>query len=153
MLNRASKASIAVFCAVLMFAAGFATARLQTAAKPETAPPQPPAVAETKPLAVSVIIDANDGTPLVSPEIAWEEGLTAFRALQKFSEQAAFAIDYKDYGGDLGVFVQAIHGKNDPDGKKWWQFWVNGKYAVKGSSVTALRPGDSVFWKLAPQMQ
>lgn len=100
---------------------------------------------------VSVVVDADNG-PKAVPEIPWEEGMTAFRALQKSAERASFNLEYKDYGGDMGVFITSINGQTGENQKAWWQFWVNGKYADKGASTYTLNPGDSVYWTLSSQM-
>lgn len=139
--------------ALALFLLGFTTARLFPAQKGVGVPAQQAVMPTEKPRHVSVIIDAGDDKAIISPEIAWEGDMTVFRALQKLSEQATFDLVYKDYGGDMGVFVESIDGKQDPQKKKWWQFWVNGRYADKGASAYGLAPGDSVYWKLSSQMQ
>lgn len=142
----------ATMLGAVLFVSGFAVAKILPPT-PAPAPAETKTTAtETKPSFVSVIVDAGDDKLIISPEIAWEDKLTAFKALQKLAEQATFDLEYKDYGGDMGVFITSIDGKNDPAKKMWWQFWVNGKYADKGAGNYELNPGDSVFWKLSSQM-
>ncbi len=154
MTSKAYRWLFGAILALSLFLLGFTTARLLPPRSPNPTVPAKQA-SEERPKArfVSVFVDAGDDKVIISPEIAWEEKMTVFKALQKLSEQATFDLDYKDYGGDMGVFVNSIDGKKDPQKKKWWQFWVNGKYADKGAGSYELSPGDSVFWKLSSQMQ
>ena len=153
MTSKVFRPLLAAALAIILFLLGYTSARLLPQSQPAAPPVQKIAVVAPKPQFVSVIVDAGDDKAIISPEIAWEDKLTAFKALQKLSEQATFDLEYKNYGGDMCVFVTSIDGKLDPSKKKWWQFWVNGKYADKGASSYELKPGDSVYWKLSSQMQ
>ena len=71
--------------------------------------------------------------------INFEESDTAWDVLQ--SEVGFDNIEYQDYGGDLGIFVQGINGVK-PSGNKFWLFKVNGKGAEVGISSYKVQDGD-----------
>lgn len=135
---------------VAVFFLGFSTARLmpqqkadktriESALKPQT---------ETRPALVSVMVDFGDGKMPSASDIVWHEGQSVFDALKLFDDRAGLRIKSKDYGGDMGVFVESIGDKQDPEKKAWWQYWVNNEYGKISSSSYKLKPGDVVMWKL-----
>lgn len=58
-------------------------------------------------------------------------------------------LEYRDFGGDMGVFIESIEGvgKRRGDEGKWWQFWVNGEYAELGVSSVEVTPGDEIEFR------
>ena len=71
--------------------------------------------------------------------VKFDEGDTAWDALQAAVE--VDNIEYQDYGGDLGIFVQSINDVK-PAGNKFWLFKVNGKGADVGVSAYEVQDGD-----------
>lgn len=71
--------------------------------------------------------------------INFEESDTAWDVLQ--SVVGIDNIEFQDYGGDLGIFVQGINGVK-PSGNKFWLFKVNGKGAEVGISSYKVQDGD-----------
>lgn len=67
-------------------------------------------------------------------------------------KQSALKIEYKDYGGDMGVFVTSL-GDIGPDkeGKKWWQYFINNEYAKMGVSTQSVKNGDIVEFKFSEE--
>ncbi|MFA5185522.1 MAG: DUF4430 domain-containing protein [Patescibacteria group bacterium] len=146
--------SVLVLC-VAVFFLGFTTARLMPEKTEKIVEPTALTITEPekKPDTVSVMVDFGDGRIHSATDIAWHEGESVFDALKLYDDKASFGIKYKDYGGDLGVFVESIEGKTDPKKKAWWQYWVNNQYGKIGSSSYKLKAGDVVMWKLTTGQQ
>jgi len=128
---------------------GFAVAQLvpvKTAGNPPSCVAQT-VITDEKAKTVSVMIDEGDGTIKIVRDLAWHDNDTAYDALKQASEKAGAALGVKDYGGELGVFIESIDGKK---GSKdaWWQYWVNNVYGEKGASTALIKPGDVMEWKL-----
>ena len=98
----------------------------------------------------NIVADNQDNKTKTEYLIVAKKRQSVADALFDFCEQNNIKVKYKDYGGDLGIFVQAIgQVPKDIDKKsdKWWQFWVNGKYSNKGASSYIVNPGDKILWK------
>jgi len=68
--------------------------------------------------------------------------------LLKEAEKDGLNFEYQDYGGSLGVFIKSINNIGpDPDGKKWWQYWINNEYAKMGVSSQKVSAGDIIEFK------
>ena len=81
-------------------------------------------------------------------DVAIGDDSSVFEILQKIASENNIELNYKDYGGDMGVFIESINGKqNDFDSGYYWQYWVNGQYAKVGASSYELQDGDVVEWK------
>lgn len=96
---------------------------------------------------IEISLDYGDGE---DPEIYYthyRSGVSVFETLESASELNDFELEYTDYGGDLGVFVESINGHSGGDGE-WWQFWVNGEYQMSGMSSVIVNPGDIIELKL-----
>lgn len=136
---------------VAVFFLGFATARLmpgQNTPQKAVVAPVPSPVTDQAAKKISLMIDFGDGKIWTSSEEVWHDGESVYDALKQFSDRLTLDLKVKDYGGDLGVFVEAINGKQDPKNKAWWQYWVNNEYGKIGASSAKLKPGDVVMWKL-----
>lgn len=94
-----------------------------------------------------------------------EERITSFENLAVTAPKSVFdlleettaahdiELQYKDYGGDLGAMVEAIGtAANDFSAGRYWQYWLNGEYALVGASAQALKDGDMVEWKLTGEV-
>jgi hypothetical protein len=93
----------------------------------------------------SLMIDYGDGKVKTYQDVS---GSTVFNVLKNASEKNNFDLKYKDYGGELGMFIESIDGiGKDPSGKKWWQYWVNNKYSQVGVSAYTVSPGDVIELK------
>lgn len=108
---------------------------------PDNAP-----IAQNQPQAsASLMIDYGDGRIKTYESLS---GSTVFDVLKQASEKNGVDLKYKNYGGDMGVFVELIDGVgNDPAGKKWWQYWVNNKYSQVGAGSYSIQPGDVIEFK------
>ncbi|MFA6429993.1 MAG: DUF4430 domain-containing protein [Patescibacteria group bacterium] len=129
---------------VVVFYGGYAygvSRRVATTA-PEVAP-----VVQTAELLVSVMVDEGDGTIKIVRDIAWRENQTVFDVLKEATEKGNMKLGFKDYGGDMGVFIESIDEKKGSM-DAWWQYWINNTYGEKGASTAIVKPGDVMVWKL-----
>ena len=77
---------------------------------------------------------------------------TVEQVLVRATEQYGLLFDTKDYGEDLGVFVEAINGvAGDADRGTYWHFYVNDTLSPVGASAAMVKPGDEVTWKYERQ--
>lgn len=77
-----------------------------------------------------------------------ESGDTVFDLLKKTTEQNNLEFSYKDYGGEMGIFVESINSiKNSISDNRFWQYWVNNVYAQVGAGSYELKDGDVIEWK------
>lgn len=96
----------------------------------------------------SLMVDYGNGKVETYNDIVVKSGETVFDVLKKATENRKVDLKYKDYGGDLGIFVESIGGiGKDPFGKKWWQYWVNNKYSQVGASTYKVVSGDIIEFK------
>lgn len=72
-------------------------------------------------------------------QVAVEQGKTAWDVLR--DAVAEQNVEFKDYGGDLGIFISAINGVK-PTGNKFWLFKVNGESSKVGVSSYKVQSGD-----------
>ncbi len=66
-------------------------------------------------------------------------------------ESKELEINYKDYGGDLGLFIEKIDGVGGDDSGRWWQYWVNNIYSLVGVSAYDVKKGDVIMFKYTSQ--
>lgn len=78
------------------------------------------------------------------------EGETAWDAVRGVVGQDNIA--YKDYGGDLGIFISSINNVI-PQGNKFWLFKVNGEGSKVGVSSYKLKDGDKIEFVIAEAVQ
>ncbi|MCH7882934.1 DUF4430 domain-containing protein [Patescibacteria group bacterium] len=98
---------------------------------------------------VSLMLDFGNGTIKTFRDIEWKQGMNVFDLLKSVAGKNNLEFSYKDYEGDLGVFIKSIDNlENSAEGNFWWQYWVNNKYGKVGSSNYILKPGDVIEWKL-----
>jgi len=102
---------------------------------------------------VSIMIDDGMSISTMSdvPMIATS---TVFDVLRIVSEDKSIDLKYKDYGGELGMFIETIDGLPEEGSKDmWWQYWVNNEYGVIGASNMTVSAGDIILWKLTGNQQ
>ena len=97
---------------------------------------------------VSIMIDWQDGEIESFTGQVITATTSVFDLLEKVMREQDMDLEYKDYGAETGVMVEAIGAaKNDFALDQWWQFWVNNEYAQVGASNHLLVDGDTVEWK------
>ena len=67
--------------------------------------------------------------------------------MQEELTNKGIALEYDDYGRELGVLITKIGDKKNGEDGKYWQYFVNGEYAKVGVSQYGLKAGDAVEWK------
>lgn len=106
-----------------------------------------PEVEVEKEIKASLLLDFGEGNIKNFENIQLEKEKTVFNLLKKVTKANNLELSYKEYPG-MGVFIESIDNiKNDPQKNKFWQYWVNGKYAQVGASKFILKEGDFVEWK------
>lgn len=99
---------------------------------------------------VSLILNFGDSDIKKFNNIVLRDNFTVFDILKEIIAANNINFDYKDYGGDMGVFVNAIGEKtNNFNSGYYWQYWINGQYSKVGASSYKLKAGDVVEWKYA----
>ena len=101
---------------------------------------------------VTLMLDTGD-TIKTFTDLPYHNGETVFDLLASLASTSDIKLATKDYGGDLGVFIQSINGVGLGDKNKWWQFWVNNKYSTVGASAYVLHAGDDVVFKFTSSQQ
>ncbi len=96
----------------------------------------------------SLMIDYGNGKLDTFTNLSIPKQAKVFDLLKSAVATKNIKLEYKDYGGDLGVFIESIHGigKNTA-GQKWWQYWVNNSYSYVGVSGYEVKPGDVIELK------
>lgn len=107
------------------------------------------AVGENIAQTLNLQIDLGDGSGILKfndVEINNNENL--FNVMQRVTEQNDIEFSYKDFGGDLGIFIESINNSAEQKSKtKWWQYWINNEYAQVGISGYKVKHGDEVIFK------
>lgn len=94
-------------------------------------------------------IEFPDGTKDYHVKVSDET--TVAEILQVAKEQYALNISSKDYGGDMGIFIEGFNGiTGDERAGLFWQFYINGKLSPTGISSATIRAGDVITWKYEP---
>ncbi|MCU0679256.1 MAG: DUF4430 domain-containing protein [Planctomycetes bacterium] len=148
------KTAAKIIIVIAVFLAGFYFGQRQAVAPalpPEDLPSAviTPAVPEARDyITASLSVDKGAGEPASFENITIPATSTVFSFLKEMTAANDIDLQYKDYGGDLGVMVEAINGAvNDFAANRYWQYWLNGQYALVGASGQALKDGDKVEWK------
>ena len=113
-----------------------------------TEPPSPTLLTEEVTVqTLSLEFDSEDEILEFSDvEINSDENL--FDVLQRVTQQNAVEFSYKDFGGDLGIFIESINNSSQQGSKtKWWQYWVNGEYSKVGVSSYQIKAGDDILFR------
>ncbi len=97
---------------------------------------------------VNLMLDFGNSEIKTFNNIAIKKDWTVFKLLEKVTAENNIELTYKDYGGDLGVFIESIGGVgNDFNADKFWQYWVNNKYAEIGVGNYDLKNNDVIELK------
>ncbi len=93
-----------------------------------------------------LMVDYGNDTLSTFNDIAIAESDTVLSGLQKSLKEKKVEVGTKEYNG-LGTLVTKIGPQENGQGKKYWQYWVNGKHPDVGADKYLLKPGDVVEWK------
>lgn len=97
---------------------------------------------------VALRIDFGDEDTRNFSDIPYVTGATAFSILKN----AMVPIVYDPSTG-AGVFVRQIGEKKNGDGGRYWQYWVNGQFALVAADKYLLKRGDQVKWEFAAEQK
>ena len=94
----------------------------------------------------SVLIDTSSDL-LGFQNIPIQANDTVWSILDRLSgEQSDLAVESEQYQ-DMGVLVKSIKSFVNGADDKYWQYWVNNKYAEVAADKQVVRPGDIIMWK------
>jgi hypothetical protein len=93
---------------------------------------------------VFLTINNGQGNPRES-EFVFEEGITAFDLLDKYSKQQNLTLKTKSY--DAGIFIEAIGSVENGQDGKYWMYYVNGQMPMVAADKQELTEGDKVEFK------
>ncbi len=94
---------------------------------------------------ISLILNFGDSDVKRFNNVVLKDNFTVFDILKEIIAANNINFDYKDYGGDMGVFVNGIGEKtNDFDSGYYWQYCINGQYSKVGASSYKLKASDVV---------
>ncbi len=109
---------------------------------------------QTQATTANLMVDYGNGKVGTYNDLVITNGATVFDVLKQAADKNKIDLKYKDYGGELGVFIDSIGGVGkDPSGKSWWQYWVNDKYSQIGASTYKIQKGDVVEFKFIQGQQ
>jgi len=135
---------VKIIAIVIIFFGGFWLGQNQAQAPADT---QTAVLAPTE-ITVNLKIDFGSDRNETYDNIYISATGSVYDLLKAIEKSNNVIIGVKDYGGDMGVLVEAIGGiTNDPKTGTYWQYWVNGQYAKVGASTYQLKSGDEVEWK------
>lgn len=77
--------------------------------------------------------------PAVTASFAVEPGQNAWTAIQQ--ALGASNLTFRDFGGDLGIFISGFYGVQ-AEGDHFWEFFVNGQSSDVGVSGYIVKDGD-----------
>ncbi|MBI2462961.1 MAG: DUF4430 domain-containing protein [Candidatus Spechtbacteria bacterium] len=80
----------------------------------------------------------------LAPTISYQ-GVEGKNALELLKQH--YSIQSKDYGHDLGEFVEAIDGIT-PQKDEFWALFVNSKSSMVGASSYITKNGDVIEWRI-----
>jgi hypothetical protein len=101
---------------------------------------------------VAFVINPGNGFAKVIPSAELRTDENLFDVLNRAAKGANVELAYKDYGGAMGVFLTSI-ASTSATSDKWWQYWVNGRYANVGISSYKPQPKDVIEFKLTNEQQ
>lgn len=105
----------------------------------------PPAQTPTQ--KIKVITKINAGRRAGNYVTDYISGENAFELLKRITNGD---IEYTDWGGDLGMFVDCIGGVcRTKYYEYFWSLYINGRLSEVGASGYITKPNDTIEWKYA----
>ncbi|MDD5726542.1 MAG: DUF4430 domain-containing protein [Patescibacteria group bacterium] len=126
---------VALLLLLVMTGAGCAT-------QPQPASPQPTPARQTVQEQVTLKVLDKAYTQ------AFVKDQTVYEFMKALEASQDFKFDGKDYGQEMGFFVQSINSQtNDNTKNLYWVFYLNDKKSDVGISSARLNPNDVITWK------
>lgn len=114
------------------------------AASPTSSPAAIAAPAATQ----SVQLAIESPNSVQNFDISVSSPLTVAAILDRAQRENGLAVETKDYGGSLGLFIEALNGVHNDSAKQlYWHLYINGQRSPLGASNAVAQPGDAVTWK------
>lgn len=96
----------------------------------------------------TVTILVNDAGSEKEVKVFVVPGEAVITVMERAQSLSLATLETKDFGGELGVFVEAINGiRNDVASSKYWTLYINGERSNVGASLEIVQPGDTITWK------
>jgi len=128
----------------LIFLLAFTLTGAGCAKAPETTQPS---IVPTQSVTSTLTLIVDDK----SYSTTYQDNLSVYDLMVNVRNNQDFTFDGKDYGPDMGFFVESINGiKGDSEKNLYWVFYLNDKKAETGISATNLNPNDVITWKYEP---
>lgn len=143
-MYRSRPALLAVVALLIGFGAGYLIGLNDR--RPVSAPSpveQPAAFQEAK---ASVMLDFGDDKIKTALDLPFSAGATALDILKIAAESHKLEVQTKDYG-NLGIMVIKIGERENGQGEKYWQYWVNNRHPDVGAGAYLVQPDDVIEWK------
>lgn len=100
----------------------------------------------TPPAVQAILLEIKNGAAIQTYSLAFTGEVTVADLLEQAKAQGLPLVT-KDYGGSLGLFVEAMNGQaSDPATQRYWHLYVNDRRSPLGASSTRVKAGDSVRW-------
>ena len=96
---------------------------------------------------ITFVVNKLDKKALIVENVDFEEGESLFSVFERALQTKGIEFSYKDYGGSMGVFITSV-ASTSSKGDKWWQYFLNGKYANVGISNYKPKAGDVIEFRL-----
>ncbi|MDO8582124.1 MAG: DUF4430 domain-containing protein [bacterium] len=101
---------------------------------------------------ITLRIDFGDGDVQNFSDIPYVTGATVFSILEDIAVKEKIPFVYDPSAG-VGVFIRQIGDKKNGDGGRYWQYWVNEKFAMVAADKYMLSAGDIVEWKFLKEQK
>ena len=98
----------------------------------------------------SLMIDSGGGDIVTYPDIPLATDRNLFNLMRKVIQEDDQPFAYEEYR-DLGMLVTKIGDKKNGEGNRYWQYWVNNRFAPIAASSYVVEAGDIIEWKFIPQ--
>ena len=136
-----SKKLVLLFIAIIVAFLGGITVGSYISNSPAAIPNQAPSEAK-----VSIMLDYGNGKVVTYDDLAVTKNENLTQLMQEVAVNNNITLKFQEYSG-LGSLITQIGDKINGVGGYYWQYWVNNKMAMVGSSSYVARPGDIIEWK------
>jgi hypothetical protein len=100
---------------------------------------------------VRLIVDYGDGAAKTVANLPWSKGSTVLDAMKEAATRP-HGISFSFTGsGDSATLTKIDDVANGGNGKKNWQYWVNGNYGDRSFATFELQPQDTVVWRFTTE--
>lgn len=94
-----------------------------------------------------ILIDATFIAPGISYKARITENSNVYDLMNILRDVGIVSFTTKEFGGNLGLFVEQINGIKNGTDNKFWIYYINGEEAKTGISNYTLNNNDVIEWK------